>query len=169
MIDELLRAAQQAALHLEMRDTYAGTSPDFPAWQAGQPLDRAEGDAEWHAIVRPLIERGVDVRRARIVSEPVSDYIRFEHEMTPGSNLAAGEDVRWVPRRRVSGLALPGNDFWLVDDRVLFLHFSGDGELVDTELITDPTTVKLCVTAFEAVWDRGIPHRDYQIQRPPTM
>jgi hypothetical protein len=155
------------ALHLEMRDTYAGTSQDFAAWQAGQSLDRAQGDAEWHAVIQPLIERGVDVRRARVISEPVSDYIRFEHEMTPGSNLAAGEDVRWVPRRRVSSLAFPGNDFWLVDDQVLFLHFSGDGSLVDTELVTDATTVKLCHAAFESAWERGIAHRDYQPKQPP--
>jgi hypothetical protein len=153
------------ALHLEMRDTYAGTSPDFTAWLAGDPLNRAEGDAEWHAVIKPLIDRGVDVRRARIISEPVSDYIRFEHAVTPDSNLAAGEDVRWVPRSRVSSLALPGNDFWLVDDQVLFLHFSGDGALVDTELVIDSPTVSLCLTAFEGAWDGGIEHYDYQPDR----
>ena len=28
-----------------------------------------------------------------------------EHEATAGLNVAAGEDVRWLPRRRVSDLA----------------------------------------------------------------
>ena len=166
-IDDLLRGAERRALHLEMRDTYAGTSPDFAAWLAGEPLDRSDGDAEWHAIVKPMIRRGVDMRRVRIVSEPVSDYIRFEHAMTPASNLAAGEDVRWVPRRRVSSFALPGNDFWLVDDRVLFLHFSGHGSLTDAELVVDSATVDPCLTAFGAVWKCGNEHQNYYPERVP--
>ncbi|WP_438948653.1 DUF6879 family protein [Streptomyces atratus] len=54
--------------------------------------------------------RGVRVLRARVVSEPVTEYIRFEHAITD-ANLRAGEEVRWLPRRRASTLALPGNDF----------------------------------------------------------
>jgi hypothetical protein len=104
----------------------------------------------------------VDVRRLRVVSEPVSDYIRWEHSITEASSIAAGESVRWVPRRRVSDLALPGNDFWLLDDRVVFNHFSGDGEWVDGEVVTEPAIVNFCTTAFEALWQRGIDHADYQ-------
>ena len=33
--------------------------------------------------------RGGDVRRLRIVSEPVTEYVRYEYEMTPVANLAA--------------------------------------------------------------------------------
>lgn len=32
-----------------------------------------------------------------------------------GHNVKAGEEVRWLPRRQASDLALPGNDFWLFD------------------------------------------------------
>lgn len=58
--------------------------------------------------------RGVVVRRARIVSEPLSDYCRFEYDVTGPVNLAGGEEVRWLPRRRASDIALPGNDFWVL-------------------------------------------------------
>ncbi len=104
--------------------------------------------------------------RARIVSEPVTDYIRFEDHVTAG-NVAAGEQVRWLPRRRASDLALPGNDFWLFDDSfVAFLHFTGAGELSpegDEERTTDPAVRRLCSTAFEAVWGRAVPHEEYRI------
>ena len=67
------------------------------------------------------------MRRARIVSEPVSEYIRFEHDVTY-TNVAAGEEVRWLPRRLASDIALPGNDFWLFDERLaVFNHFAGAG------------------------------------------
>ena len=159
--DEMLRATRQAALHLELRDTYAGTDPDFAAWRIGELVDRSEGDAEWHALIRPLVDRGVDVRRLRVMSEPVSDYIRWEHMITDASSIAAGESVRWLPRRRVSDLAVPGNDFWLFDDRIVFNYFSGEGEWVDGELTTEHTVVEFCRSAFEALWRRGIDHADY--------
>jgi hypothetical protein len=145
-----------------MRDDYAGASPEFANWLAGKPFGRAEADAEWHAVIVPLVSRGVDVRRARIVSEPVSDYIRYEHEATPAANLAAGEKVRWLPRQRASDLKLPGNDFWLADDQLIFNIFNGSGKRVDTELVTDPAVVEFCASAFEAVWERAIDHEDYR-------
>ncbi len=49
--------------------------------------------------------------------------------MTAAVNIAAGEQVRWLPRRRAVDLCLPVNDYWLFDNRLLRLHyFSGDGE-----------------------------------------
>ena len=104
------------------------------------------------------------VRRARIVSVPVSDYIRFEYEVTPAANIAAGEHVRWLSRQHASDLALPGNDFWLFDGTaVLFNYFSGGGAPAGTELVDEPAVVKLCAAAFEAVWGRAVPHGEYRL------
>jgi hypothetical protein len=102
-------------------------------------------------------------RRARIVSEPVTPYIRFEYDVTRSMNIAAGEQVRWLPRRRASDLALPGNDFWVFDDRLVrFGHFAGDGTVTGHEMSGDPAVVKLCAAAFEAVWERAVDHEDYR-------
>ncbi|MGC0419340.1 DUF6879 family protein [Embleya sp. AB8] len=161
-LDALLTSVRKRAWHLEMRDDYAGTSPAFVAWQAGVVYDRGPADRAWHALVRSAIAHGAEVRRARIVSEPISDYIRYEHEATPAANLAAGEEVRWLPRRQASDLALPGNDFWLLDDAVMFNHFTGDGTWTGNETVTDSTVVQLCAAAFEAVWQRGTDHRNYR-------
>lgn len=165
--DELLRSCEQSAVHLEMRDGYMRNDPMFRAWQAGHrddPADRASWWRPWLDLMLETTGRGVDVRRARIVSEPVSGYIRFEYDVT-FANMAAGEQVRWLPRRRASDLALPGNDFWLFDGKLAMInHFDGEGNWADppTELTTDPAVVTLCATAFESVWDRAIPHEHYQ-------
>jgi hypothetical protein len=161
--DRLFRSVTRSADHLEMRDDYGAGSPAFAAWRENRPYDRSRPDAAWHALVGSVTGRGATVRRARIVSEPASDYIRFEHEVTPAANLAAGEQVRWLPRQQASGLALPGNDFWLFDGTVvLFNYFSGNGAAAGTELRDDPAIVRLCVSAFEAAWGRAIPHEDYR-------
>jgi Family of unknown function (DUF6879) len=166
-LEDRIRACRRIAWHLEMRDGYMRSDPRFLAWQAGSrddPADRDPAQRPWLALMEQTTGRGVEVRRARIVSEPISDYIRYEYDVT-GGNVAVGEQVRWLPRRRASDLALPGNDFWLFDDNaVVFLHFDGDGELApdgDEEISTDPGVIKLCAAAFEAVWERATPHADY--------
>lgn len=102
------------------------------------------------------------MRRARIVSEPVTEYIRYEHDLT-FANVAAGELVRWLPRRKAADIALPGTDLWMFDSSsVLFTYFSGDGEVVDREWRTEPAVLELVSSAFEAVWKRATPHEEYK-------
>lgn len=167
-LEDRLRNCIRSAVHLEMRDEYMPSDPRFAAWRNGARNDPADSDPErrpWLRLIADLVGRGIEVRRARIVSEPVSDYIRFEHHLT-APTVRAGEQVRWLPRRRASGLALPGNDFWLFDDTsVVFHHFAGDGELApdDEEFTDDPVVVKLCSDAFESVWAQAVPHADYKL------
>ncbi|WP_341849697.1 DUF6879 family protein [Thermobifida alba] len=165
-----LAACRRSAVHLEMRDVYAvgDEVDDFEAWKRGHRTDWNDRSTWWHPFyqaVADAVARGVVVRRARVVSEPVSEYIRYEHHITR-ANVIAGEQVRWLPRRRATDLALPGNDFWLFDDRLVRVnHFSGDGVLLGQEIIDDPAVAKLCTTAFEAVWDRAIPTRTTRSER----
>ncbi|MEV0638446.1 DUF6879 family protein [Streptomyces sp. NPDC050619] len=165
---ELLAGCTRSAVHLEMRDQY-GVSDEadgLSAWlRTGQrDTDPAsEHWAPWVDLISSAVVRGVVVRRARIVSEPVTDYIRYEHAGTV-VNVHSGEHVRWLPRRRASDIALPGNDFWLFDDRVIrWNHFSGDGAWAGQEISDAPSAAKLCSEAFEAVWARAVPHDQYEI------
>lgn len=162
--EELFRDCRESAVHLEMRDSYMKSDPAYRDWIAGVAFEPAERWADWLTLVSEATSRGVKVRRARVVSEPVSQYIRFEHEVTDGLNIAAGEDVRWLPRRKATGIALPGNDFWLFDSTLLLVnHFDGEGEWLEPSISTDPHEVKLCADAFESVWELGVPHSDYRI------
>ncbi len=159
---ELIAATASSAVHLEMRDAYTPDDQRFLDWLAGKPLPSPANPA-WSRLVRTHTARGVRFRRARVVSEPLADYIRFEHAITDEVNLSAGEEVRWLPRHRTSDLCLPGNDFWLFDDRLVrFSYFSGDGHILDDELISDAAIARMCSVAFEAVWERSIPHAEYR-------
>ncbi|ROO88096.1 hypothetical protein EDD29_5754 [Actinocorallia herbida] len=163
---DLLAASARSAVHLEMRDVYAVSDPSYDLWLKGESFDRAEREAMWKDILAELLSRGVVVRRARIVSEPVTDYIAYEHAVTSSTNLAAGELVRWLPRRGAADLALPGTDFWLFDDAVVqWNHFAGDGTVQAGEVSTDAAAVRLCAEAFEAVWERGTDHSAFRLIR----
>lgn len=165
---ELLADCQHSAVHLEMRDVYNVPSEveRIARWKAGHrhdPADRKSWWRPWLDTVASAVERGVVMRRARVVSEPVSEYIRYEHSGT-FTNIAAGEQIRWLPRSQASDIALPGNDFWLFDDQLVqFGIFSGNGEFIKDELSNDPDVAKLCSSAFESVWDRAIPHEQFRI------
>jgi hypothetical protein len=148
---------------LTQRDAY-GTATELPhlrKWEAGEP-DDTEWLEPWFELVRTGTQAGKVFRRARIVSEPISTYQKW---VLRDSRLyvEAGEDIRWIPRDRVSTIPLPGNDFWLFDDAVvIFLIFAANGLVVDRQRTTDAEVVAMCRAAFEAVWRVSIPDRDYQ-------
>jgi hypothetical protein len=153
-----------------MRDWYSAADEKdrFGRFLATGRRDHAAEAAErqpWLGLIRRITSAGVRVRRARIVSEPVSDYIRFEWHGA-GPSIEAGEELRWLPRRLASAIALPGNDFWLLDERTaMFNHFSGDGVPLGQEITDDRTAVELCRRAFEKVWKHAEPHGQYTICR----
>jgi hypothetical protein len=145
-----------------MRDAYTPDDQRFLDWLAGKPLPQLP-NPKWSELVRVHTARGVQFRRLRIVSEPLADYIRFEHAITDEVNVSAGEEVRWLPRRRASDLCLPGNDFWLFDNRLIrFSYFSGAGDVMEDELVDDPAIARMCAAAFDGAWARGIPHTSYR-------
>ncbi|MDT0343091.1 DUF6879 family protein [Streptomyces litchfieldiae] len=167
---DLLANARRSAVHLEMRDVYAvgDETEEFERFKLTGTIDldpTARWWPQWLGMVRKAVGRGVVMRRARIVSEPVTDYIRWEHAATP-LNLDAGELVRWLPRRQSVDIALPGADFWLFDDHIVqFNVFTGDGDWADPpkEFSEDPVVVQLCASAFEAVWQRAIDHEKFAV------
>ncbi|MEU8735089.1 DUF6879 family protein [Streptomyces tendae] len=165
---DLLAGTTRTAVHLEMRDSYAVDyeAGPFAGWRRGfrhDPDDRASWWRPWLGLVQETVTRGVTIRRARIVSEPVTEYTRYLYDTT-FTNVAAGELVRWLPRRRASDIAVPGNDFWLFDDQVVrWNHFDGEGRSLGPEVTDDPAAAKLCATAFEEVWARATPHDQYEI------
>jgi hypothetical protein len=160
---QFFESFRREALHLEMRETY-GTEAERPyleKWKAGEK-DDANWAKPWLDQVRAATAAGRSYRRARLISEPMSDYHRW---IKSDSHLfvEAGEDIRWVPRRLVSAVALPGNDFWLFDEETaIFTVFAGDGNVAERQLSTDPAVVRLCKSAFEAVWAFGIADHEYR-------
>lgn len=163
--DSLIEGFAREALHLEMRDVYAAADHSrFRHWQAGEtfaPVQEAEWWRPWRDMMRRHREAGRTLRRLRVVSEPVTEYIKFEW-LDAAELVRLGEDVRWLPRQRASALLLPGNDLWCFDaETVVFTYLSGEGEIQGYELTTDGELVARCVAAFEEAWSAAVPHGDY--------
>jgi hypothetical protein len=164
---EIMAEVRHSAWHLELRDFYAveDERKHFAAFLGGTwsaDAERADRRA-WLDLVAGAVARGVTVRRARVVSAEVSDYIRYEHAGTQ-MNIEAGEQIRWLPRRCASDLGLPGNDFWLFDGRLAqFNVFDGRGRWVGTDFSEEREVLRLCSAAFESVWQRAVPHERFTV------
>lgn len=164
--NQLFESYERDAFHLELRDSYSvpGEASPFTSWQRGEPEDPAWFEP-WTQLVRRATGSGRTVRRVRVVTEPLSPYIQWEHSVTP-QNEAAGENIRWLPRHLLpSGTVFPvgGNDWWLFDDRLLAVgHFDDESRVLGSELIEDPATVAECIRIRDELWDIAIPHAEYK-------
>lgn len=161
--DHLLATFQRSAVHLEKRDAY-GTETELPymaKWSRDEP-DDLKWLNEWCSTVRQHVSSGRTIQRARIVSEPLSDYQHWSYSIAHPM-VEAGEDIRWVPRPLVSAIGIPGNDYYLIDDELaIFLHYAGSGLNIALTKTADPAVVRLCRSAFNDVWELSIPHSEYK-------
>lgn len=164
--DRLLDTFERDAFHLELKDEYRASYEDGPVarWLNGEPDDFA-WMRPWTDRVRAAALAGKTVRRVRVVTEPLTDYIRWEHSVTH-LNQEAGEDIRWLPRHLLpADVEFPagGNDWWLFDDRLVTVgHFHADLRVKGSELVTDPAVVAACVRVRDRLWPIAIPHSEYR-------
>jgi len=162
--EELLSTCTRTALKLELRDVYMTDDPGYLAWLSGDVDGAVASYANWTRTARAAVSRGVSMRRVRVVSMPVTQYISFEHAITNQVNISAGEVVRWLPRQYASSILLPGNDVWVFDDRVVqFYHFSGDGAYLGDGVTEAPVVVRQCANAFLTAWEHAIDHYDFTV------
>lgn len=149
-------------LKLELRDRYAVDAAILDAWRRG---DSETVRARHEGFISRLIAEasaGVTQRRIKVISEPPSEYMRFALDLA-GAAVDAGEEIRWLPRRRTSSLLLPGNDCFLLDDKfVIFNVLDGEDGRLEQQLWTDADMVERCRSALKAAWSLAIPHHDYQ-------
>lgn len=164
-----LHATDRRAFHLEVQDSYH--TPDeagpFAAFVAGEPDDLA-WHRPWLDLVRAVTGSGREIDRVRVVTVPHVDYTRWGLTIAP-HNIAAGEDIRWLPRHDVAAADLPADDFWLLDDdRVMFTVFEPSGRFAGGALSRDDRIVAYCRAVRDRLWAAAVPHDEYVSTRQPA-
>ncbi|MBO4259948.1 hypothetical protein GRC12_39855 [Streptomyces griseorubiginosus] len=164
--NQLFEIFERDAFHLELRDDYSVPDEDSPfaSWLRGESVDYSYMEP-WTQLIRRVTGEGKSVRRIRVITEPHTPYIQWEHATT-ALNHEAGEEIRWLPRHRLpEGIIFPlaGNDWWLYDDRLLAVgHFDSQGRVLGSEIVEDPATVAECVRLRDVLWAVAIPHSEYK-------
>jgi hypothetical protein len=160
--DDLFRTFRSHAFHLEVQDSYH--TPDevgpFHLFLTGQ-IDDFTWHQPWLDLVRDVTHAGKSINRVRVVTVPHVDYTRWGLTVAE-RNIAAGEDIRWLPRHRVAHEDLTSDDYWLFDDdRVVFTVFEPHGRWVGGASTTDAVIVDRCRVVRDTVWRAAVPHRRY--------
>lgn len=159
-IPGILRRATRTAFKFEQLDSYLVDEDEevFERWLRGE-ASADEGMEPWLALMREITASGRAVRRARVVTVPPTDYIRFEAAAVPAS-AAAGEDIRYISR--IDARDLPDHDFWLIDDDlVMTLRFDHTGAPLAHELTDDPADLARHREWADRAWRRAIPYADF--------
>jgi hypothetical protein len=160
--DDVFRTFERSAFHLEVEDAYQtpDESEPFRKFLSGEPDDFA-WHRPWLDLIREATGSGRSVQRVRVVSVPHVDYTRWGLTVAP-LNIAAGEDIRWLPRHLMDAAELSADDFWLIDDRrVVFTVFTPEGAFSGGAETIDPMIVERCIDVRNRAWAASIPHAEY--------
>ncbi|MEO6087247.1 MAG: DUF6879 family protein [Umezawaea sp.] len=160
---DLFRCFSRSAWRWEAQGTYRQSDEAEP-WQrwreGGSVADDLDWLRAWLDDVRAATSGGRRFQRVRMMTEPPSEYLRWQMEVTP-ANIKAGEEIRLLPETEARTLCLPADDFWLFDDeKVAVLHFASSG-LRGAEIITDPDMVARYRSWRDLAWRHAVAFADY--------
>jgi hypothetical protein len=112
-----------------------------------------------------LVGGGRRFSRVHVVTEPLTDYLRFESVWGYRSNVKAGEDVNILPIPEGSPWpeGIPRSDYWLFDSHQLVrMNYALDGAMLAPELVTDPEQIVQANAVRDRALHMSIPFTEYQ-------
>ncbi|MFC9998423.1 DUF6879 family protein [Nocardia sp. NPDC127526] len=159
---ELFRGCKEQAFHFEVRDVYGVPQESEPLrrFLSGEPPLVDDYKSDWLELVRETTGRGIAMGRIRVVTVPHSDYQRWLLSVTD-SNVAAGEDIRYVPRHLAG--EVPPDDWWMFDsERVVFNLAAENGASAPAMAAsTDPRIIEYCQGVRQRLWELAVPYSEY--------
>ncbi|MCA1191227.1 DUF6879 family protein [Saccharopolyspora sp. 6V] len=157
--DDLFRTFHSTAFRLETQGVYHETVEREPIrrFAAGEAPDDT-WLAPWTENVRRATSEGRRFQRVRVLTEPLTLYLRFELDLALRANLPAGEDIRCMTASEAVDLDLPaGTDFWMFDDaRVGVMRF-GDHGMLGLEMIDGKDDVEQYRRWKDLAWSAAQP------------
>jgi hypothetical protein len=156
------RYFRSSAFRLELHPVYTmpGEADELRRFLAGEkaPPGYHYGWLDTMAAARAA---GKTVRRARVVRQPLTDYIRYEFEWGFAYNVDAGEDIRVLDLTGRPDPGLPDHDFWLFDEQtVVKMLYRPDGTQIGRELVPSPD-LEAYLGHRDLAWRDAISFRDY--------
>ncbi|WP_434740572.1 DUF6879 family protein [Micromonospora sp. SH-82] len=171
--NRLFRDFRYTAYRLETLQRYdvSYEQDEFARFLAGETRGEFPGIAAWCDTVRAAVSVGKRMHRVHVVTEPLSDYVRFECGWAYEHTVEAGEDVRLIVLTGRDWPAdLPHHDYWLFDSsQLVAMHYDEEGRFVSGEVTTDPEKIVQANRWRDAAVSVSIPYRRYaDLPRPSS-
>lgn len=157
----LFTSFEHTAYRLETLQQYdvSYEKESFAAFLAGHPAPLGSSKDEWVGVITDAVQAGKTMRRVHVVTEPLTDYLRYEM-VSYGPNWEAGEDIRILP---VTGWPeLPRRDYWLFDSRDLWaMEYTDGGQFLHAEHVDDAAEIVRCNYWRDKALSLAMPYSDY--------
>jgi len=140
---------------------------DFARFLAGEAEPTWERKQPWLDHLRQERERGLYSHRVRVLTTPLSDYLRYACTWGYALNSEAGEDIRVLnisekspPDRLVS------HDFWLIDNaQVVVMHYDDAGHYIGAKVAPEHALGRYR-EARDAAWTAAEPFTTWWAHQP---
>ena len=163
--DRLFRSFQHTAFRLETQGEYREPIEQAPRrrFRDGEPADDSWLNP-WTDNVRKATRQGRRFQRVRVLTDPLTDYLRFEMDLALRANIPAGEEIRSLSMTEAEGLGIPISlDFWMFDDdQVGVMHF-GDQGMLGLEMITDAAEIDRYRQLRDRAWSTAAPAEEWAV------
>lgn len=116
----------------------------FEKWKKGQNQFGAKPDL-WLQNIKATKELGIVMERVRVVSLPISEYIRYEIDYWKFS-IRNGENILFIGKEDFNEIKRLFNfklkDFWFFDDKTLIIFYYDDGNFIKECFIDDEKVIE---------------------------
>ncbi|MBB4930705.1 hypothetical protein F4561_001525 [Lipingzhangella halophila] len=166
-VDRLFLGFEYTAFRLETLQVYRAPeeAAELEAFLAGadQPAEVWDMTQGWLAEVSGRIAQGKRYQRVRVVTEPLSDYLRYECAWGYAYSTMAGEDVRVLSVTEGTWPeGVPRRDYWLFDSvRLLEMHYTPEGEFVCAQLNEDPVIIVEANRVRDQAVHHSVPYAEF--------
>lgn len=140
---------------LETLSFYNATSDadDLRRYLRGEPAPSAEAKRPWLDRIRADVTSGRAWRRIHAVTQPLSDYVRYECEWGYVPNSAAGEQIRIA---ELTPALTQVGDFFVLDGRhVVRSHYDETGRFVHAEVMGNAASAAPLLAIAELLWNQA--------------
>jgi hypothetical protein len=162
--DAIFTSFEHTAYRLETFQAYdvSYEVEPYEAFMAGHPRPSDSSKDQWVGMIEAAVEAGKVFRRVHVVTEPLTDYLRYELGWSYPPNVEVGEDIRILPTQAGHWPALPRHDYWLFDSSDLWvMDYADDGTFRWIEQVDDPNTIVRHAFWRDAALHLAVPYRDY--------
>jgi hypothetical protein len=134
LLEKYLRNAKKSLFRYEALQDYSaedGTKLVRDFLKTGDIGPKAS-ESEWWNWIKKLNDSGITTKRVRMVTEPMTDYTKWELSALKEASEYSGDEIRVIGKE---DLSLVVQDFWLIDDTFPFLMYYGNkGKYIKSKL-----------------------------------
>ncbi|QUQ71169.1 DUF6879 family protein [Kutzneria sp. CA-103260] len=159
---------RHSAWRLEIQGWYdePDEGPLLAQWlQDGDQTPTLAWFADWPERIAEHAKQGKRYSRVRVLTNPLTDYLRWQLGIITAPAISAGEDIRVMPADVAARLPLRTADFWMFDnERVAVLEFE-HGAVTGAQLLDDPRAVEPFHAIRATAWDHAVRFEEYSQTR----